>query len=361
MAALLACAGPGRDPRGARIHSLGALSPSEQYCAWFGDARDGVLYFGLSAFWSALRELGGPMGDLRHEGPQLVGRFDLADERLLDSLDVGRPGSRAGSWDVLAHPNGRVYFTSYFEPAGWVEPASGAVVRLPGLGLGLNELALAREGQLAISRYPIPEGPPGSVLLVDEQGRLRAEHVLPAPRGYAAGPKTVAVDPVSGEIWTAVDLLPTEEAGLPIRREGYVLDAAGQLLRRFEVPELQFPAFGPDGTGYHAEARDGVLALRIAPPGSGASLSAGRHVVLDPAFPQALDFAQEVRPLPRGGVLVTRWSGLVHWVRPDGTLRTLSLPRAPGSSLYYTAVLHGDRICATRCADASVVCRDAPR
>ena len=47
-----------------------------------------------------------------------------------------------------------------------------------------------------------------------------------------------------------------------------------------------------------------------------------------------------------------------HLVGRSGDVRTLELPRGPGD-LYYTAVLREGRVCATRCGDLAVVCRDA--
>jgi hypothetical protein len=96
----------------------------EDYCAWYGDARDGVLYFGQAPFWAAHRASGGdPRADLAHPGPQLVGRFDLEHERLLTPLDVTAPGARSGVWDVHAHANGRIYFTTFYEEMGWIDSA----------------------------------------------------------------------------------------------------------------------------------------------------------------------------------------------------------------------------------------------
>lgn len=354
---IVACAGlrPAAPPE---VHTAPPPSDVERYCAWFGDTDDDTLYFGESAFWSAMRDSGAaqdPRADLEHEGPVLVGRFDLEHERLLDPLDVGRRGDRSGTWDVLAHPNGRVYFTRYFESAGWVDPGTGEVRRLPGLGTHLNELALGPDATIYASRYP------GGVVVFDEEGRLLAEHELPAPPGYQAAPKTVGVDPRSGDIWLSMDLLPVDRtANAPIRHDAYVLDAGGGLLRTIARPELQFVAFGPDGTGYRAEVADGELALRIVPPGTDPlDAEAGRLVLLDAAFLEGYDFAQDVRPLADGGAIVTRWSGTVHRVHPEGRVRTLRLPRLDGG-IYYTAVLHDGRVCATWCGNVSVVCADAP-
>ncbi len=47
-------------------------------------------------------------------------------------------------------------------------------------------------------------------------------------------------------------------------------------------------------------------------------------------------------------------------VDAGGAVETVTLPAGGAGSLYYTAVLTGDRLCATRCADVEVVCRAAP-
>jgi hypothetical protein len=345
----------------ARVHSAPPPSSRERYCAWFGDARDDRLYFSESAFWSASWAKGDPTADLDEAGPVLIGRFDLAAERLLEPFDVEGPGARAGAWDVLAHPNGRVYFTSYFETSGWLDPRSGEVRLLPELGPGLNELALAPDGRIFASRYAMP-GESGGVVVMDEDGGLLEEYALPAPPGYLAGPKTVAVDPLRGEVWLAMDLLPEEpDSSLEVRHDAYVLDSAGALVRRIETPEIQFPAFAPDGTGYRAEVEGSELALRIVPPDTDpADTGAGIRVVLDKAFDPHLDFAQDVRPLPDGGALVTRWSGWVHRVDARGGVHSVRLPAPSPPGLFYTAVLHDGRVCATYCGDVSIVCADSP-
>ena len=86
-----------------------------------------------------------PAADLLINGPKRIGRFDLKREEMLDPLAVAEEAP-SGTWDVLAHPNGRIYFTSFSEPAGWVDPASGEIGSLTALGDGLNELALGPDG-----------------------------------------------------------------------------------------------------------------------------------------------------------------------------------------------------------------------
>jgi hypothetical protein len=340
-----------------------APSESEDYCAWYADSADRMLYFGASPFWSSKREAGGdPTADLRAEGPQVVGRFDLERLAFVEPLAVGGPGARAGVWDVLAHPNGRVYFTTYFEPAGYVEPASGRVQRFESAGPGLNELALA-EGEVVIAtRYGEGAGGQGSVVFLDVEGGILAEHSLTAPDGYQAAPKSLAFDPLRREIWVNTDLLPTAPGAGDVRYDTRVLTLEGRQLLRFERPEVQFMTFGPDGTGYFAERDGPLLNLRIRPPErAGASIFTGRIVPLDDQFDGDLDFVQDIQVDAEGRAVVTRWSGRVHLVNRQGEVSLIQLPRPGGKGLYYTGVLAGGRLCATYCSGVTVVCRDLER
>lgn len=332
-----------------------AVEPSleERYCAWYGDARDEILYFGQAAFWSAFRTRGDASADMALPGPQLVGRFDLARGEMLPPLDVGTPGARSGVWDVHAHDNGRIYYTTFFEGMGWVDPATGAAKRLEALGSGLNEIAPGPDGTLLVSRYASHDGGDGSVLVITPSGERVAEHRVPAPAGFISAPKTVAFDPRRREIWVTSDLLPLE-GGEP-RHDSYVLDENGRVLRRFESPEVQFVAFTPDGTGWRVEAEPGRLWLaRVTPDGTRA------RILLDGGFPQALDFAQDVKPTADGGVVVTRWSGRLHVVDGSGRVQDHRLPAIEPGGLYYTGVVAGGRLCSTYCAGVTVVC-SAPR
>jgi hypothetical protein len=100
----------------------------------------------------------------------------------------------------------------------------------------------------------------------------------------------------------------------------------------------------------------------MAPP-PGAARAAAR-VALDTRFPAGFDFVQDIQPAAGGTdgrVVLTRWSGRIHVVDRSGHHERVDLPRLDPEGLYYTAVLWGDRLCATYCADVSVVCTDAPR
>lgn len=358
---LVGCLHPENRESGSRIYTYEAPSSAERYCAWYGDARDAVLYFGMAAFWSAMRSHGNdPMADLLEEGPVAIGRFDLRKERMLEPLEVGRTGDRSGVWDVLAHPNGRIYFTSFYEPAGYAEVPGGQFVRLPNLGTGLNELALGPDGGVLASRYGSAferEGS-GAIVSFDPDGKLLAEFPLRAPDGYRVAPKTVAFDPVRREIWVTTDLLPIA-AGDPPRHDTYVLSEWGEELLRISEPEIQFVAFAEDGKGYRAEVEGRNLWLQVSAPGEGPK--AGRRILLDGAFASALDFVQDIELGADGRAVVSRWSGWVHVIDSPNEVRSTRFPQLADDGLYYSAFAEGDRICATYCSNVSVVCRDIPK
>jgi hypothetical protein len=357
---------------GVRVHTAPPPSADERYCAWYGARRGDVLYFGEAPFWSAMRAAGDrPDADLDRAGPQPVGRFDLAGERLLPALDVGAANDgagRSGVWDVFASDDGTLWFTTFFERAGALDLANG---RTRGLALGraLNELAPGPDGTLLATRYGSGEAAAGAgtgdgeVIAIAPDGRLARRWALEAPPGYRVAPKTPAWDAARRELWVTTDLLPDGSwpadaaADAPILHDAYRLADDGRLIERIAAPEIHFVAAGPDATLYLAEASGARLALRVRPPpGAGPD----RLVALDDAFAATLDFVQDVQLADDGRVVVTRWSGRIHVLHPDGALRSAQLPALAEGGLYYTAVLHGERLCATYCAGVSVVCIDAP-
>lgn len=346
-------------------------STTERYCSWYGEARDGVLYFGQAPFWSAARSGASgadePEADLREPGPQWIGRFDLQSRELLESLDVTpEGGARSGVWDVLPHPNGRVYFTTFYELAGSVDPATGEVEHYPELGTGLNELALGPEDSIIATRYgggsAAPEGS-GSLVQFSPGGLLLAEHVLAAPAGFALAPKTAAWDEVGARYWLSTDLVQRDPNAPPAPSEhpAIVLDARGAEIARIGGVELHFVRFGPDGWGVAAFVAEGELRLlRIGPGEARWQLVAGAGELLDPAFPERLDFVQDVSFGSDRRVVVTRWSGRVHVVDARGSRRDVQLPRDDDGGLYYSAALSRDDVCATYCSDVAVVCARLP-
>jgi hypothetical protein len=203
---------------------------------------------------------------------------------------------------------------------------------------------------LLVTRYGGGPGGSGAVLQLSPEGELLAEIVVPPPDGerLQVAPKTPAFDPLRSEVWTTNDLIPAE--GGDVRYDAVVLGLEGRVLRRIAEPEIQFVAFGPDGGGHLAEVD--ARGLRLRQP------RAGRTLSLDPRFARSLDFAQDVKPLSDGRVVVTRWSGHVHVVSADGRVTSMRLPPIEDGGLYYTAVARGRRVCATHCGGVRVVCSD---
>ena len=357
MLLAFACAAP-RGQAPVHISSAPAPSADESYCAWYGDRRDDVLYFGESPFWSAMRATADPLADQRTPGPQRVGRFDLRREVMLDPLETGASAPRAGVWDVLAHPDGRIYFTTFFESAGSIDLATGATSRFDAAGTGLNELALLPDGRLLATRYGTSGGTTGAVVVLDEDGSVEAELTLAASPGSVAAAKSVAFDPVRRVVWVNTDVI---SRGAPPAHDARVLDlASGREQLRIEEPELQFMRFGPDGRGWFAWRDGDRLVLRVTEPGAAQDAASGRAIPLDDAYAGAHDFVQDMRIEADGRAVVTRWSGHVHVVAPDGRVRSVVLPQLAEGGLYYTATAVGDRVCATYCAGVTVVCAPLP-
>jgi len=376
-------------------YELAPPSSSERYCAWFADRSGDLVYFGQAAFWWGFRSSKGadPARDFELEGPRPIGRFDLRREAQLPSLDAGAVGARSGVWDVLRHPNGRVYFTTFFETAGYVDPTSGAVVHFEDAGTGLNELAPGPGGAILATRYATAEGGPGSVVVLDTEGGIRSEHILVAASpGFQLAAKSAAFDPIHGDIWVNSDLLPAAKRGDETLARGpggtwgaaghptLVLEASGRERSRIDAVEIQAMAFGADGTGYFAVVEGSRLSIAVVPPqlrkdDPRRGLERARRVVVDDDYPRSLDFAQALEVDEAGRVVLTRWSGHVHVLEDTGpaqtgqadasmavaalSLRSLRLPAYEPGGLYYAAYLSGDRICATYCGQVSIVCGPA--
>jgi cyclohexadienyl dehydratase len=331
----------------------------ERYSAWFADADARTLYFGLSPFWELWWRDGDPRAELREPGDHLIGRFDLASERFLPPLRVRAAGPtvRGSVWDVLVHPNGRVYYTTFFEEMGSVRADGTGVEHYARLGAGLNEIALAPGGELAVTRYAGDAGraAAGGVAIVTPDGSLAREIELAPLDDRVPAAKSIAIDPTSGELWLNTDSLAADGS---VAFETVHLAADGRVLARSGgPPELQFPHFDAAGTGWLARATGGRLELRVLAPGA-----PPRSLALGPIGQG--DFVQEVRSTPAGGVVLALWSGRVVAVEPDrnafrcARLR-LRLPPdcvAPaGRSALYTAVVHGERLYATLFCGATVL------
>ncbi len=372
-------------PPAIRVYSEPAPSEHERYCAWYGESDGEILYFGQSAFWSSYRAAkNDPKADLAAAGPRPIGRFDLDTRQFLTPIETGPRANggetRSGVWDVLPLA-GRVYFTTYFEEAGFVELETGKVTLLPDSQFW-NELARGPLAQntrgfstttrtlILATRYADAEAGGGAVLVMDPDGVLLSTVPLPSEPGTSLAPKTPAWDPVRREIWVTTDRLPLpppDDENVPFAHPTLVLDLEGREVARFgtadDPMEIQFVRFDHQGMGYLAISQRNVLELVIlGPTADRRNLNAAPRVLLDDQFAPGLDFTQDIQIARDGSVIVTRWSGRIHEVNPmNGRTRTVDLPR-DHDALYYSAVAGraDGSLCATRCGGVEVVCASPP-
>ncbi len=341
---------------------LGFGGGPERYSSWFGDERNGVIYFGLSPFWTDMRAHGGdPTADLLEPSAHLIGRFEIERERFLPPLLARRPGpdSRSSVWDVLAHPNGWIYYTTYFEEMGRVRPGMGDVEHFDSLGTGLNEIALGPDGNLYVTRYGGgSEGKPttgdGSVAVISPDGALLRERPLHARDGALTAPKSIAVDPKSGEVWLNADVIPP--AGKVSFAAFHLAADLSLIERRDAPPELMFVAFDPGGRGFFVEDREGRVELRVTR--AGAELA---RLDLGPRAPA--DFAQDVHFAADGRAAIAFWSGRVELVREANGVyehARVTLERPPEcaaperNALFYSAFVAARSVYATLYCDAAI-------
>ena len=337
----------------------------ERYSAWFADERDGVLYFGLSPFWTELWRTGDPAADQAHAGPHLIGRFDLASESFLPPLvaRAAAPDVRSSVWDVLAHPNGWIYYTTFFEEMGRVDPKSGAVERFDALGLGLNELALGPGGAVYTTRYGSATGEnvghrtesDGSLVVLAPDGKLLREIPLHARDDAFTAPKSVAVDPKSGRVFVNADVL-APDGSVSFAR--FVVEPDLESVYAMpDSPELQFVAFSATGRGIVVEASGGRLRVVL-----GDGERDGPSADLGPR--EEHDFAQDIHFAADGTAAITFWSGRVELVRERaGRFERASLQLdkpadcgpPPGRSLAYSGFVEGGSLYATLYCGATIL------
>lgn len=339
-----------------------------RYSAWFADERDGVVYFGLSDFWSAFWATGDPLAELRDPGAQLIGRFDLSSESFKTPLVVRRSGPevRASVWDVLAHPNGWVYYTTFYEEMGRVNPKTGEVERFSELGRGLNELALGPQGRIYATRYgsglDSPNGnTDGALVLMSEAGLKLRELRLHARDGAVTAAKSVAVDPRSGHVFVNADVI---RPGAEVEFARFELDASLSLVHgSVGETELLFIAFTDGGRGISVEDEGGRLRLTIrdfarAPT----SLDLGPRAVQD--------FAQDIHFAPDGTAAIAFWSGRIELVRERGDrvegaridpVKPGDCEPPTGRSLLYSAFVTERAVYATLYCGATILRAPLPK
>ena len=336
-AALERSSSPGFDERHFRGEQTNA--GPERYGSWFGDSDDHVFYFGLSPFNDLAlrcRAEGGamcPLADLAQAGDHLIGRFDLHEERFLAPLLVRRidPEATSSVWDVLVHSNGRIYYTTFWNEFGSVRPDGSGVEHYAGAGSGLNELWEGPEGEIYVTRYL---GDRPGVAVFGPDGVLRRELTMPQEAGALVCPKSLAVDPGTGEVWMNSDVF--YDDGRPVGYDAFRLSPEGEVLERITRPLLQFMSFDAAGRGWFVDDEEGVWRLRIEAPGGPT-----RVVDLGPHHP--IDVVQDIKHFRDVTVLMT-WQRRVFAVRtsPDGRADLCVLPASPVPdcpALGYTAVV----------------------
>ncbi len=357
--ALLVAAGcasfpPGRGPVTDVFRMDPANRGSERYSAWFADSDGRVIYFGLSAFWEASwTGEGGGTADLAVPGDYLIGRFDMESERFLAPLRVRgvESGARSSVWDVLVHSSGRICYTTYFEDIGCVEPDGDDAVVFEAVGTGFNELTEGPEGALYVTRYmSVPVGEPseayGAVVVLSADGELLREFRFEREDGDHTAPKSIAVDPRSGEIWINTD---------SFRADGSVFYETVRLAPDGEVrardsgpPELHFVRFDARGRGWFAEAWGETLRLRVV-----ADDSELASVDLGPRY--GYDFIQDIHFDADGAAVLALWSGRVFVARLRNAalevralrLRRPNCPGLAGPPLVYSAFVYAGHVYAT--------------
>jgi hypothetical protein len=173
-------------------------------------------------------------------------------------------------------------------------------------------------------------------------------------------PKSLAVDPTSGEIWLNTDTFWGDGSVL---HETLRLAPDGRVLsREVAPPELHFIRFAAGGRGYFAESLNAAFRLRIT--------TGERELAVIPLGPRnPLDFVQDIHFTARGDTLLAFWSGRVTVIRQEGSaFRSLDLllsrPKRcvppEGRSLLYSAVAFGEKIYATLYCGASILSAPIP-
>jgi len=327
---------------------------AEGYASWFGDTDGRIFYFGLSAFlettWRC-EQTGGtlcPLRDLDQPGEHLIGRFDLVDGRFLPPLRVRPtdPAAPSSVWDVLVHSNGRIYYTTFWDEFGSVRP-DGRDVRYAGDGgQGLNELWEGPGGEIYATRYlGSMSGDPddnGAVVVFGPDGDRRREFPFRKEGEVFVCPRSLAVDPRTGDIWVNADRL--TQAGASDGFETFRLAPDGTVRERITEPVIAFTSFEPNGRGWFVEDDAARFAVRIVE-------TDGRSTRLDLGPHGPIDVAQDVTHA--GDVtLITTWALTVYAVRVrapgDYEVMRCAPPSLPAecplgaAPLAYTAVLAPD-------------------
>jgi hypothetical protein len=235
-----------------------------------------------------------------------------------------------------------------------VRPGLGEAQRFDDLGPGLNELALGPDQNLYVTRYGAAKTD-GGVAVISPEGKRVREVSLHARAGTQTAPKSIAVDPHSGEVWVNADVVAPDQK---VSFAAFHLASDLHVLERLDpAVELLFMAFDASGRGFFVEDRAGRLDLRVTR--DGAELL---RVDLGPRAPH--DFAQDIHFAPDGTAAIVFWSGRVDLVRQDGgnfAHAEIQLERPEQCTgegenpLFYSAFVIRGSVYATLYCDAAIV------
>jgi hypothetical protein len=329
------------------IATADSPSRNETYCALRARPDGDQLYFAIAAGRDSKI-------DLQRAGPTLLGRFDLARERMLAPIDVGRVGDRAGTRDLLVRDGGDVFFTTDAERPGLVSVDSGRVRRFGGLPGEYSAIVRGPDHDSLLAGFD-REAEELAVLRLGAEGRLLAEYRIDVTGLGVAGIRSLVYEPLRGETWILAEL-----ADAPQMRLLIALDTHGRVLWRVsaEIDHLRSTAGGLRWI----EVRGRRLALAslesdasVTPP------EASERTLLDSRFAAGLDSVEDLWISSNGESVVTRRSGWVHIVSPSGGVARARMPHVEAPGGYVSTVKWGGRLCATYCGGITVACRSAPQ
>ena len=165
----------------------------ERYSAWFADERDGVIYFGLSPFWTEMRAHGGDR-DRRPARAQRAPDRPLRARPRSGSCRCssrGRPGRRLALVGLgrARAPERLDLLHDLLRGDGPRAAGTGEVEHFDALGHGLNEIALGPNGESL--RHALRLGRPeraarrgdGALVEISPEGELVREVPLHARDG----------------------------------------------------------------------------------------------------------------------------------------------------------------------------------
>ncbi len=227
-----------------------------------------------------------------------------------------------------------------------MRPDGTDVRHYAGGGQGLNELWEGPRGEIFVTRYvgSVDGGPDdsGAVVVFGPDGERRHEFPFRKEGDVFVCPRSLSVDPRTGEIWVHADRL--TQAGASEGFETFRLGPDGAVRERITDPVIAFTSFESNGRGWFVDDDSQRFAVRIVEPD-------GRRTRLDLGPHGPIDVAQDVTHA--GDVtLITTWALTVYrvTVRAPGDYEVMRCaPRVLPSDcplgaapLAYTAALAPD-------------------